>query len=173
MPGFIKTFTMKNIAIILTLVVLVLGGCKKEEEEDNTPANYFTLEGNMHAIARGYLADGKIYFTSEGMTVKGLEQTTGNPILGGTGDLLSVTGIAGQQGIPSGSYELKLILGEVYTNYNPALSTADYHQVLTNSTGTAEISLEGLQCSITINGTLKDGKALVVTFSGTLTEIKN
>ena len=160
---------MKTTTVLFLLFLLVIGGCKKDED-DNKPANYFSLDESVYALTKGYLAAGKIYLMSDGMTIKGLEQNTGNPIYQGTGDLFTITSISGQNSIVSGSYDLTKINGEVYTNFNPALTTQDYQQVLNTGTGSCAITLNGLQCTIEVNGTLQDAKAIVVKFNGQLDE---
>ena len=108
---------------------------------------------------------------SDGLTVKGVEQNTGTPIYQGTGTLVSITGITGQPGIASGNFDLQLVEGDLYINWDPALTTFDYNASLSMSTGSCAISLNGLSCSVRIDGTsTQDGKTQEVRFSGDLSE---
>lgn len=163
---------MKTGTILLLALILLASACKKDED-DPAPQNYFEVDGSQYELTNSYLANGGIYLFSGGLSITGLEQTTNNPILKGTGNQFSISAINGQEPVKSGTYSLAQLEGEVFINYNPALTTSDYHQLLNGGTGTCQVSLEGLDCTVSLEGTLPDGKKLTARFSGTLTAVAN
>lgn len=165
------SITMRTKPFFLLSILLLLLGCNKDSDEDQLLQNYFSIDGTIYELASGYMANGGVYLFSEGFSISGLEQSTNDPILSGSGNMLSIAGITGQQSISTGTYDLNVVEGEVYVNYDPALTTSDYHQFLNAGSGTCKITLNGLNCSVSIEGTLSDNKSLVLTYSGLLTEV--
>jgi hypothetical protein len=162
---------MKRVTLILLTILLGMVGCKKDDD-DQEPAQVFILDGTEHPVTNGYLVNGKIYLMSDGLSVTGVEQSTGNPIYQGTGNLVSITAITGQATIGSGTYALQDMEGELYINWKPALTTFDYHAMLNQSAGSCTIGLNGLSCSVQLDGTSnEDGKSQQVSFSGELTVV--
>lgn len=162
---------MKNPFILLFVTLIVFAGCKKDDEDQNDePSQMVSVDGTQYPLTKGYSLNGRIYLMSDGLSIGGVEQSTGNPIYNGTGNLISILSIAGQPTISTGSYELDLVSGEVLINYDPALITFDFYQVINQGSGTCELTVDGLNVTVSINGTMDNGAAVLVAFSGTLTE---
>jgi hypothetical protein len=162
---------MKNTFLLFSVLLILFAGCKKDdEEENNEPSQMVSVDGIQYPLTKGYSLNGRIYLMSDGLSIGGVEQSTGNPIYEGTGNLVSLLSIAGQPTITTGSYDLSLVAGEILINYNPALTTFDFYQVINQGTGTCDLTINGLNVTVSINGTMDLGAAVIVAFSGTLTE---
>ncbi len=163
---------MKTKSFLLLFVLLSTLSCKKDNNTDNNPGptNYFSIDATKYTLAKGYRVAGRVYLMSDSLSVTGFEQATQNPIYMGTGDLIGITA-TGQDSVMTGSYDLSEVSGNLFINYNPALSSFDYHQILNDVSGSCSITLDGLSLKLDITGTLNDGKSLVVKFNGTLAEI--